>query len=97
MCLLRRPPGRALADTASAYPAARVLADSPSRPAAVLDVSRLEFVDTAGCRAIARCAGEQCARGVPVDIRGASRLFRRVWRVLTLHEVASVTFAEDSA
>ena len=83
-------------DLSGADRLARLLADSPAMPAALLDLSRLDFVDVAGCRAIARWAGELCARGVPVEIRGASRLFRRVWRVLDLHSVAAVTFAERS-
>jgi hypothetical protein len=65
-------------------------------PATLLDLSRLEFVDVAGCRAIARWAGGQCARGVQVEVLGASRLFRRVWRVLDFDAVAAVTFTEAS-
>jgi anti-anti-sigma regulatory factor len=84
-------------DLADADRLARVLADSPSAPAAVLDVTRLTFVDVAGSRAIARWAGDLRRRGVTVEIRGASRLFRRIWRVLALHDVASVTFAGASA
>jgi hypothetical protein len=72
---------------------ARLLADSPTAAAARLDLSRLEFVDVAGCRTIARWAG-QCAGAVPVEICGASRLFRRVWQVLALDAVARVTFVE---
>jgi anti-anti-sigma regulatory factor len=81
-------------DLSDADRLARVLADSPSVP---LDLSRLEFADVAGSRAIARWATELRDRGVAVEIRGASRLFRRIWRVLGLAEVASVTFAEESA
>jgi anti-anti-sigma regulatory factor len=61
-----------------------------------LDLSRLEFVDVAGCRAIAQWAGARCAGAVPVEICGASRLFRRVWQVLGLDAVAPVTFAEPA-
>ena len=71
---------------------ARLLADSPTS-AGRLDLSRLEFVDVAGCRTIARWAGQR-AGAVPVEICGASRLFRRVWQVLALDAVARVTFAE---
>ncbi len=74
-----------------------MLAGSPSSPAVVLDVSRLDFVDVAGSRVIARWAGDLRRRGVPVEIRGASRLFRRIWQVLALHDVASVPFAEANA
>ncbi len=74
----------------------RRLADFPAVPAVLLDLSRLDFIDVAGCRAIARWAGGLCARGVPVEFLGASRLFRRVWRVLALDAVAAVTFADCS-
>ncbi len=84
-------------DTFEAERLARVLADSPTVSAALLDLSRLEFVDGAGCRVIARWAGELRGRGVQVEIRGASRLFRRVWQVLALSEVAPVAFAEAAA
>ncbi len=84
-------------DLADADRLARVLAGSPSSPAVVLDVSRLDFVDVAGSRVIARWAGDLRRRGVPVEIRGASRLFRRIWQVLALHDVASVPFAEANA
>ena len=44
-------------DTFTADRLGRVLADSPAaRPSAVLDLSLLEFVDVAGCRAVARWA-----------------------------------------
>jgi hypothetical protein len=81
-------------DLAGAGRLSRLLADSPPLSAALLDLSRLDFVDVAGCRAIARWAGELCARGLPVEIVGASRLFRRVWRVLDFDAVAAVTFSE---
>jgi anti-anti-sigma regulatory factor len=84
-------------DTFQAEQLAQALARWSTTPAVVLDVSRLEFVDVAGCRVIARWAGELSARGVPVEIRDASRLFRRIWQVLSLGGVASVTFTEESA
>jgi hypothetical protein len=84
-------------DTFGADRLARVLAHSPAVPAANLDLSSLEFADVAGCRVIARWAGELRARDVPVEIRGASRLFRRVWHVLALSEVAPVAFADAAA
>jgi anti-anti-sigma regulatory factor len=84
-------------DTFDADRLARILAGSPSVPAALLDVARLEFIDVAGCRVIARWAGELRARGVPVEIRGASPLFHRVWDVLALDKVAPVAFAEAAA
>ena len=84
-------------DTFEAERLARVLEESPTDPAPVLDLSLLEFVDVAGCRVIALWAGRRRARGVPVEIRGASRMFRRVWSVLALSDVAPVAFAEVAA
>jgi anti-anti-sigma factor len=84
-------------DLSEADRLARLLAHSRSGSAVVLDLSRMEFVDVAGCRTIARWAGALRARGVPVEIRGASRLVRRVWQVLALDEVAPVASAEECA
>lgn len=81
-------------DVSEADRLARLLAGSPPVRALLLDLSWLEFVDVAGCRVIARYAGDLCGRGVAVEIRGASRLFRRVWHLLDLAAVASVAFSE---
>jgi ABC-type transporter Mla MlaB component len=81
-------------DVSEADRLVRLLAGSPPVPALLLDLSRLQFVDVAGCRVIARWAGDLCGRGVAVEIRGASRLFRRVWDLLELSAVASVAFSE---
>jgi anti-anti-sigma factor len=84
-------------DLSEADRLARLLADSPAAPAVVLDLSRLEFVDLAGTRAIAGWVRDLGARGVPVEIRGASRLFHRIWQVVGLDGVAAVTFEEEGA
>lgn len=77
-------------DTFTAPRLDRVLAESPaSRPATVLDLSRLEFVDVAGCRVVARWAA---ALGRPLHVTGSSRLVRRMWQLLGLHAVAPVVF-----
>ena len=81
-------------DTFEAARLARVLESSPTPSTSLLDLSRLEFVDVAGSRAIARWAAGLCGRGMTVEIRGASRLFRQIWRLLDLDEVAPVTFTE---
>ena len=81
-------------DVSEADRLARLLAGSPPVPALLLDLSRLQFVDVAGCRVIARWAGDLCGRGAAVEVRGASRLFRRVWDLLELSAVASVAFSE---
>ena len=83
-------------DLSDAARLARLLADSPPSPVVRLDLSRLEFVDVAGCRAIARWAGALWAGDVRVEVCGPSRLFRRVWHVLALDAVARVTFVEPA-
>jgi hypothetical protein len=82
-------------DTCTADRLGRVLAVSPAaRPVAVLDLGHLDFVDVAGCRVLARWAQE--LEG-PLEVRGASRLLQRMWRLLSLDQVAPVTFAEPAA
>jgi ABC-type transporter Mla MlaB component len=83
-------------DISEADRLARLLGGSPSAPAVLLDLGRLDFVDLAGCRVIARWVGDLCARGVTVEIRGASSLFRRMWHLLDLSGVAPVAFGESS-
>ena len=84
-------------DTFDADRLARVLAGSSTRHRTVVDLDLLEFVDAAGCRVIARWAGDLRARGVPVEVRGASRMFRRIWQILALSDVAPVSFAGVAA
>jgi hypothetical protein len=43
---------------------------------------------------IARWAQDLNARALPLEVRGASPLLRRMWQVLALGEVAPVRFAE---
>ena len=59
----------------------------------VLDLGRLDFIDAAGCRVLAQWAQESCPRPGRLKITGTSRLVERMWRLLTLDEVAPVTFA----
>jgi anti-anti-sigma regulatory factor len=59
----------------------------------VLDVAALEFVDVAGCRALARWAAALKERSVAVTVTGSSALLRRMWQLLDLGGVAPVTFA----
>jgi hypothetical protein len=85
-------------DSFSADRLAHVLAASPIGAAgAVLDVSLLEFADVAGCRALALWARGLADRSLPVEVRGASPLFRRMWDVLALSEYAAVGFEEAAA
>lgn len=77
-------------DTFSAPLLARVLADSPAaRPSTVLDLGRLDFVDVAGCRVLARWATGLAA---PLHVAGASRLVQRMWLLLGLDAMAPVVF-----
>ncbi|WP_167761926.1 MEDS domain-containing protein [Blastococcus sp. CT_GayMR19] len=77
-------------DAFTATRLSRVLAESPAaRPSMVLDLGRLEFVDVAGCRVLARWAQ---GLGGPLRVTGASGLVQRMWRLLGLDAVAPVTF-----
>jgi hypothetical protein len=68
---------------------ATLLASSPVGPdGVVLDVSLLEFLDVAACRALGRWVLD--GRTPPVTVRGASPLFRRMWRLMELDQVAPV-------
>lgn len=84
-------------DTFVAGRLARMLAASPVPSPATLDLSRVEFIDVAGCRTIAAWAHELHERSVSVSIVGASRLVRRMWDLLALTELAPVAFAEAAA
>jgi anti-anti-sigma regulatory factor len=82
-------------DTFAADRLARVLATSPvSGPTAVLDLSELEVVDVAGCRALAAWAHALAGRGVRLRLEGAPRAVGRIWRLLGLDGSVPVTFAE---
>jgi len=63
----------------------------------VLDVSGLDFVDVAGCRALARWAAALDPGSVSVEVVGASSLLRRMWDILHLGRLAPITFAEALA
>ena len=83
-------------DTFTADRLGAVLAGTPVDGAhPVLDLGRLEFVDVAGCRALARWAEAVCARPAQLRVTGATRLVERMWRLLALDAVAPVTFAES--
>jgi anti-anti-sigma factor len=85
-------------DTYSAERLARVLASSPAhRAPVVLDLARVEFMDVAACRVLARWARDLQARSLPVQVTGASALVRRLWQLLSLDTVAPVTFTEPRA
>jgi hypothetical protein len=83
-------------DSFSAAALASVLACGPVAPeGVVLDVSLLEFLDVAGCRALGRWVRDE--RTGSVTVNGASPLFRRMWRLMGLDDTSPVTFAGSSA
>jgi anti-anti-sigma regulatory factor len=85
-------------DTFSAGRLAAVLASSPVvAQRAVLDLTHVEFVDVAAARTLARWVRDLQARSVAVEIRGASPLLGRMWRVLGLGDLVPVPFGERSA
>jgi anti-anti-sigma factor len=85
-------------DTFSADRLAWVLASSPVHgPAVVLDLGRVDFMDVAACRVLARWARELSTRSVTVELCGASALVHRMWRLLSLDAVAPVTFSGSRA
>ncbi|TFV61637.1 UNVERIFIED_ORG: STAS domain-containing protein [Bacillus sp. AZ43] len=85
---------RGSVDTFSADRLARILATSPvDGDVAVLDLHAVDFVDVAGARVLARWARELDNRSIRLEVRGASALLRRMWRVLSLDELAPVHFS----
>jgi MEDS: MEthanogen/methylotroph, DcmR Sensory domain/STAS domain len=85
-------------DSCGAERLSQVLASSPiGRRGPVLDVRRVEFVDVAASRAVARWAQDLAVRGATLEIRGASPLLRRMWRILALDVLAPVTFTATAA
>jgi anti-anti-sigma regulatory factor len=85
-------------DTFSADRLARVLASSPVGPdGAVLELGATEFMDVSAARVLARWARDLQARGIHVEVRDASPLFRRMWQILALDELVPVSFAGAAA
>ena len=77
-------------DAVGAPRLSRVLATVPVRPpAVVVDLSAVEFVDAAGCRAIAEWLCH-LPTAVRPALRGASRLFARMWYLLGFDRVTGV-------
>jgi len=67
------------------------------RPVVTLDLSRVEFVDVGGCRAIARWARRLQDRGSLLELTGTSRVFGRMWRIVGFDDYAQVSFREPPA
>jgi anti-anti-sigma factor len=68
-----------------------LLASHVSGPVVRLDLNRVEFIDAAGCRALARWAQALHRRSARLDLVGTSRLFRRTWQVLGLDQLTDAT------
>jgi anti-anti-sigma factor len=82
-------------DTFTADRLGAVLATTPvDGPHPVLDLRRLDFVDVAGCRVLARWAQAVSAGPARLRVTGASPLVERMWRLLALDALAPVTFTE---
>lgn len=64
-------------------------------PVAVLDVSGMEFVDARGATTLAEFAGRVRARGVDLEVVGATALLRRVWAALRLDRVSGIPLAVE--
>jgi anti-anti-sigma factor len=85
-------------DMSSSDQLARVLAAVEFGDAhVVMDLTELEFIDVAACRVLARWAAQRDARSMPVEVRGASALLRRMWQLLDLDRLAQVTMSEKVA
>jgi anti-anti-sigma factor len=63
-------------------------------PVLVVDLSQVTFIDLAGARAVAAVGRAVAARGGRLELVGASRLFRRMWRIIGFADVAGVSFPE---
>jgi anti-anti-sigma regulatory factor len=79
-------------DSFTAGRLAAFLAGTRTGERAVLDLTGLVFVDVAGSRALAGWATALHARGVALEVRGASALLQRMWHILGFDDVAPVTF-----
>jgi ABC-type transporter Mla MlaB component len=82
-------------DTFGAERLHRVLAGSHlTGPVVVADLSRVEFVDVGGCRALALWARELADRSGRLELVGSSRVLRRMWQLLGFDEYVDVVFRE---
>jgi hypothetical protein len=80
-------------DTFAADRLSLLLATSPVRgPVATLDLTFLDFLDGAGCRAVARWVRDLGARSIAVELRSAPHVVQRMWSILDFDRLAPVTF-----
>jgi ABC-type transporter Mla MlaB component len=69
-----------------------LLAATPVRAGAItLDLSRLVFVDAAGCSALAEWSSSLVAGGANVHLRGVPRIVHRVWGLLGFDEYGGIS------
>jgi anti-anti-sigma factor len=74
-----------------------LLASHVAGPVVRLDISRVEFIDAAGCRTLARWAQALQRRSARLDLVGTSRLFQRTWQVLGLDQVTDAGLEATSS
>jgi anti-anti-sigma regulatory factor len=83
-------------DTFGAERFLRTLATAPvAGPVSTLDLSRVDFLDLAACRALARWARQLAERSATLEVTGATRVVRRIWGLLDPAGTPSVTFREN--
>jgi anti-anti-sigma factor len=83
-------------DTAAADRFRRLLGSTHVDAALVtLDLNRVDFMDLAGVREVARFARSVTARAARLEIAGSSRLFRQMWHVLGQDALSGVSFVEE--
>jgi anti-anti-sigma regulatory factor len=90
-----------LSGTLDTFGAARlraVLDGSPSSGGRVVaDLGRVDFVDVGGCRELARWGARLQEGSVALELRGTTRVLRRMWAVLGFDQVCEVDFPEAAA
>ena len=85
-------------DTFAADRLSLLLTTSPVHgPVATLDLTFLDFLDGAGCRAIARWVRDLGERSIAVELRSAPRVVQRMWSILDFGRLAPVTFTGAGA
>jgi anti-anti-sigma regulatory factor len=93
--------GLAVAGVLDAFDADHVLrvllASHVAGPVVRLDLSRVEFIDAAGCRALARWAQALQGRSARLELGGTTRLFRRTWQMLGFDQLTDARLQAASS
>ncbi len=85
-------------DTFGADRLRRVLAASClDRAVVTVDLSRVEFIDLAGCRVLAAWAQALQDRSARLELTGTSRLFRRMWQLASFDELTGLSLPAPRA